>query len=443
MNEWKVASRTSQAGYLISKFGLLFVLAGLFLAAWYGQVVIVILLCLVLSAAGLSRLWSRCSLLGVSCQRSLNMRRIFPGEQIELTLRLANRKVLPLPWIQIDDEIPLRLSPDIPARTGDVPGSGFLSKSAALLWYTGVSWKERLICHKRGYYRLGPTRLTSGDIFGFYPRHITGSTIDHVIVYPRIYPITRLGIPSLFPLGETTIGQRIFEDPLLVIGVRDYNPHDCLRYIHWKATAHRQELKVKVFEPTTTMKVAIFLAIDSFLCEETRIEGDLELDISPDANTDSRQKEVPQNEEDFELGISTAASVASYLIERRSAVGLFANSCLADSGQPVTLLPGSSAGQLVEILEALAKVTSSSSGPFEEFLQAERSNLPWGTTLVFIIYRPSPLLAEVLVSLRESGHKLIVLEVGDAAKSEIPTKLNWHRIGQPGDLALVDTGEKG
>ena len=42
------------AGYLFSRFGLLTMLAALLLAAWYGQVVIVVLLGLVLSAAGIA-----------------------------------------------------------------------------------------------------------------------------------------------------------------------------------------------------------------------------------------------------------------------------------------------------------------------------------------------------------------------------------------------------
>ena len=57
------------AGCLLGTFGLLVVLAGLLLSAWYNQVVIVIILSLLLSAGGLSKLWSRFSLAGVSCQR--------------------------------------------------------------------------------------------------------------------------------------------------------------------------------------------------------------------------------------------------------------------------------------------------------------------------------------------------------------------------------------
>ena len=412
-------SSSRPAGYLLGKFGLLAMLAGLLLAAWYGQVVIVVLLGLVLSAAGLTKLWSRLSLVGVSCQRLLSEQRVFPGEQIELRLRLVNRKLLPLPWIQMDDEIPLKFSSDIPLAASNSPGFGFLSKSAALLWYTGVSWKERLYCNRRGYYQLGPITLTSGDIFGFYPRSVNEPLVDHVIVYPKIFPIAYLGIPSLHPLGETTAERRIFEDPTRAIGVRDYSPGDSRRHIHWKVTARRQELQVKVFEPTTTLKVAIFIAIDSFKAKHGEVYG----------------------EDDFELGISTAASIASYLTEQRSAVGLFVNSRLADSGEPVTLLPGSSTNQLVEILEALAKVTPSSSSPFEEFLQAERTTLPWGTTLVFILYKPSRLLTELLVGLKESGHKLLVLQIGDTEGSETVGAIAWHRIRQPGDFTRVDVEE--
>jgi len=63
---------SQSAGYLLGRFGLIAILAGLLLAAWNGQIVIVILLALVLSAAGLAKLWSHFSLAGVHCQRLLS-----------------------------------------------------------------------------------------------------------------------------------------------------------------------------------------------------------------------------------------------------------------------------------------------------------------------------------------------------------------------------------
>jgi len=330
---------------------------------------------------------------------------------------VVNRKLLPLPWIQLDDEIPVGLIPDVSLSPGNRPGFGFLSKAAALLWYTGVSWRHRLVCNKRGYYTLGPIMVTSGDIFGFYPRSITEPLIDHIIVYPKIFPIAQLGIPSLYPLGETRAKRRIFEGQTRVIGVRDYSPHDSLRHIHWKATARHQNLQVKVFEPTTTLKVALFLAVDSF---------------GHDGAT---------NEEDFELGISTVASIASYVTEQGSPVGLFVNTRLADSGQSARIPPGSGTNQLVSILETLAKVTLFTSGPFEEFLQNERRGLQWGTSLIFILSRPSESLTELLTNLGRNGHKPLVLQIGDQGDSGINYNVAWHNVRHPGNLTGISSKE--
>jgi uncharacterized protein (DUF58 family) len=404
------------AGCLLGKFGLLAILAGLLLAAWFDQVVIVIVLGLALSAAGLSWLWSRLSLARVTCERRLGEHRAFPGENISLAQRLVNRKLLPLPWVQMEFEIPAGLSPLAKTSTG-FNGAPVMSKAAALLWYTGVTWNDHVYCKKRGYYRFGPVTLSSGDIFGFYPRSVIGAEADHLIVYPQIYPVGRPGIPSLHPIGDTPAERRIFEDPVRVIGVRDYDPRDSLRHVHWKASARRQALQVKVFEPTTTLKAAIFLAIDTYL------------------------HNGPEDEVEMELGISAAASFASYLIENRSAAGLFVNSRLADSGLPAGLLPGSRAGQLVEILEALAKVTPAASAPFEDFLAAERHRLPWGTTLLFILSRASPLFKQTISGLKESGHRLAVFQTGAAADGDTPEAVPWHYIRQPGDLADIRGSE--
>lgn len=411
-SETSVDSKTEKhfssqpVGYLLSKFGIVAIVAGLVVAAWYGMIVVVVLLGLVLSAAGLSKLWSRFSLRGVSYQRILSEHRVFPGESVELKLRLVNRKILPLPWIQVDDEIPLGFSSSVPLAPAKRPGNGLLSKTAALLWYTGVSWRHRLHCDKRGYYQLGPTMLTSGDIFGFYPRSATEPLMDHIIVYPKIFPIAQLGIPSVYPLGETKYEKRIFEDPSRVIGVRDYNPYDSLKRIHWKASARHMSLQSKVYEPTTTLKVALFLAVDSFQYHGTF------------------------NYDEFEMGISVAASIANYVSEQGNPVGAYLNTRLADSGQSVRISPNSSESHLVSILEALAKTTFLTSLKFEEFLQDEMKGLPWGTTLVFIMARPSPSLTQLLVSLKEDGHKLLVLQVGEPGETRTEHTLPWHNIGQ-------------
>ena len=410
-------NRSSQpVGYLLSKFGLVALLSGLLLAAWYRQIVVVILLGLALSTAGFAKLWSRFALSRVNCQRLCPENRIFLGEQIELKLRLTNRKLLPLPWIQVDDEVPTGLVPDRALAPSNRPGFCVLSRGAALLWYSGVNWRYYLKGNKRGYYSLGPITLTSGDIFGFYPRSVTLPSIDNVIVYPRIYPVNRSSFPSKFPIGESTAEQKIFEDPVRVIGLRDYRPHDSRRRIHWKASARHQQLQVKVFEPTTTLKLYLFLSVDSFQPGHGEV----------------------LDEDAFELGISIAASIAHHLItEQRSSVGLLVNTLMADSGQPARIPPSSGSGQLVQILEALAKVTPKTFPPFEEFLQNERIRLPWGATLVFIIGRLLPLLEASLARLREQGYRLVVIQVQDGEMKDNRQESDWYYVSKPSDLTKI------
>lgn len=259
--------------------------------------------------------------------------------------------------------------------------------------------------------------VTSGDIFGFYPRSITQPLIDHIIVYPRLFPLAQLGLPSLYPLGETKAERRIFEDPTRTIGVRDYSSQDSLRHVHWKASARHQKLQVRVFEPTTTLKVALFLAVDSF-----------------------QHNDGANSEQDFELGISTVASIANYVVQQRSPVGLFANTCLLDSGQPVRIPPSSSVSQLVNILEALAKVILLPSGSFDEFLESEWGSLPWGTTLIVVISKPSDSLPWWLTRLREAGHKPLVLQVGEQQDGGVDQATTWYNIKPPGDL--IEFGSK-
>src|SRR5512139_1376817 len=132
------------SGYLLQKTSL-YVLGGiLFLAGWKGQTGIVILLGLVISAALLAGLWSRVSLAGVRCRRRIGEGRLFPGESAELVLEIFNRQPLPLPWVKVDDEIPVELARELEPIPATRPGYYLLSRWASILWYRKASWKYRL-----------------------------------------------------------------------------------------------------------------------------------------------------------------------------------------------------------------------------------------------------------------------------------------------------------
>ena len=422
MTESKIASQPEEgrsfsdqpSGYWLHKASL-YVFGGiLFLAAWKGQAGIVILLGLVFSAAGLAALWSRVSLAGIRCRRRVREKRLFPGESTEVTLEIHNRKPLPLPWVKVDDEIPVDLARNLASLPAYRPGYSLLSRWASVLWYRKVSWKYPIHGEKRGYYRLGSLTVTSGDIFGFYPRWRQFASADHVTVYPRIYPIENLEVPSLYPMGEARTRRRIFQDPTRPIGLRDYRPQDSLKHIHWKASARRQELQVKVFEPTTTLKVSLFLAGDGY------------------------PTEGPRSEDEFELAVSTAASIAHHLIDQGTPVGLISNGCQADSGQAIQVSPGGTRDQLMEILEALAKVTRRVKDSSEAFLQRESKSLPSGTTLILVASQIPESLYRLLKTMREEGAELLLLRIGDPKETGMDGMIPSCRIRHPGDLLAIN-----
>ena len=95
---------------------------------------------------------------------------------------------------------------------------------------------------------------------------------------------------------------------------------------------------------------------------------------------------------------------------------------------------------MVSILEALAKVTPVISRPFEEFLRGERIGLPWGTTLIFILSHPSKSLTDMLVSLKASGYKLQVLQVGGEEEVAAGSNIAWRGVRQPADFMKIGGG---
>jgi len=333
--------------------------------------------------------WTRASLKGVTYERKLGERRAFPGEIVDLTLRVANEKLLPLGWLAVED----RWSLALPMQDGEIYASptgqmGFFRTALAVRWFERVSRRYQLRCTRRGFYPFGPVRLRSGDIWGLFRQESVDGHLDWLIVYPQVLPLEALGFPPKEPLGETKAAWRIFEDPSRAVGIRDLRPEDGFRRIHWKASARRQELQVKVFEPTTSRNLVIFLNVATFT---RHWEGTKPLLL--------------------EKTIAVAASVASHGVDDRYMVGLMANGSIPHSDQPIKVLPSRRPDQLARILEALAAVTSFTTSTIEGLLVAESPRLPWGATLVVVTALVTDDLLSALVRLHDVGRRLVLVSL--------------------------------
>jgi uncharacterized protein (DUF58 family) len=352
---------------------------------------LIILATMLLVIIPIAWVWNRISLWRVTYERDLSEHRVFVGETVKLKIRLSNRKLLPLAWIKIDDRFPLVLSPENKTLApSHIPLTAYLSNHAALGAFERAGWDFYLPCKQRGYYTLGPARIRSGDLFGLFERERESGRTDRLIVYPRIKPMEDWGLPPKDPIGEVKARVPLFDDATRPRGARDYRPGDAPKHIHWRASARRGELQVKVYDPTVSFQWVLFVNIASY---EISWQGvDVEL---------------------LERVISFAASLANFAVEQKYAIGLIANGTWPESDQRLKILPSRDPNHLRHILEALAAITSFVTTPIETLMRQESTNLSWGATYVVITGVVTQDLLAEMVGLRRAGRRLALISLDD------------------------------
>jgi len=376
------------------------------LSAVLGHSGLLLIAVAVMTVAPLAWLWNRFVLRRVEYTRTFENERAFAGERVGVTVAVTNRKPLPVPWLRIDDAFP----DDLPVigrelKPSSIPKRAYLSHAVTLGPYERVRWRYEIDCVKRGFYFFGPVELHSGDIFGFFSQQQRLDAPGRLIVYPQVRPLPELGFPGKNPFGEQKATLRIFEDPSRTIGVREYHPEDSMRRVHWKATARHGELQVRVYEPTVTQVLAVFLNVATFPQPWLGV--------------------IPERQEH---AISVAASIAYHATERRFAVGLIANGSVPQSDQPIRVLPGRAPDQLMRILEALAAVTGFATSTIEQLLAAESPSLPWGATLVVVTAVVTEELLAEMARLRDAGRRLVLVSIDPQFTGEGPEGIVTYHL---------------
>ncbi len=353
------------------------------------QVPLALISMLFLMAGGVSRLWNRYCLNRIDFQRRFSQSRIFFGEETVYEVEINNRKLLPLPWVQIDDELPERVTLLKGKAIPIVSDRVVLSSIFPINLYHRVRRRFPVRCLQRGVFTFGPTVIRSGDIFGFFYKEKQIETLDHLFVYPRLVPLEKLGIPSRQFFGDIRIKRHLFRDPVLTAGVRDYIPGDSLKRIHWKSTARLGKLQTKVYEPTTTVDISLFL--------------------------DVRTLKAPlwgSNYQLQELGIITAASIARHALEAGFRVGLYVNQITRFTKGIIRVPHSQHPDQMIRVLEALAQIHQIETTPIDLFIRQEAANLPWASTLVVISAQPSGDVMSALLDLKRVGRSVSLVKVG-------------------------------
>jgi hypothetical protein len=309
------------------------------------------------------------SLKGITYKRFFDRERAFQGDEIAMVEVIENRKLLPLPWVRIESIIDPALKffkyTDLRIRYGKYHYSFF-----NLGPYKRIRRTHHIRCTKRGYYESGIASLTCGDLFpsrdlfSQYPPDGKG-----ILVYPLPARMSDIPMDCRKWIGDLIVRRWIVPDPFLIRGVRDYAPGDPMNRINWKTSAKQNALQVHTMDASADPRLLILL----------NINGSYDR-YPPVMDTDAAEQ-----------GISTAATIASYILSRGMEAGIGVN-C---PGLPY-LPPKSGSFQERSVLKLLARAEIEYQISFVKYLDDITADLKGISDLLIISPYTNPKIESII-----------------------------------------------
>jgi len=219
-------------------------------------------------------------------------------------------RILPPATPHAGDEVAVRLLARVTSAAGSPAGRwedetppGFEGEAAGPFPAVPGSWSgadrtvaldHRLRATTRGVHWLGPFRMRVTDPFGLARRTVEWGEQSRIVVAPRIVELAPLGAVTgrsggAHPMPANRYGQG-FDD----LVARPWMPGDTMRRIHWRASAHRDELMVRQEEREASPDARVVL--------DRGVER-----YSPAASG------APGSDPAFEAAVSAAVSAAARL----------------------------------------------------------------------------------------------------------------------------------
>ncbi len=307
------------------------------------------------------------------------------GDRLEERFTLENHGWASCLWIEIEDQS------NLPGYQADLV-TGVEGRSH-------TEWRTESVCSHRGLFTIGPTRLTTGDPFGIFTLQIQDPASRLVIVVPPIVPLPAIEVAPGGRSGSGRPRQNAPERTVSASTVRQYVPGDNLHAIHWKTTARRDNLFVRIFDGTPT--------------GDWRIILDLDQAVQAGEAWDSTE----------EHGVVLAASLADRGLRMHRSVGLAVN-----GSENTWLPPQSGDNQRWDILRALA-VVHPSERSLGDFLRLVEPDIRANTSLVLITPSRDESWFKALLPLLWRGVIPTVLLLDKDSFSPPPSHL--HRRSKP------------
>ncbi|MBM7573720.1 uncharacterized protein (DUF58 family) [Aquibacillus albus] len=223
---------------------------------------------------------------------------------------------------------------------------------------------------KRGSYTFEETECSTGDLLNLFEHKSSLQLPLSFNVYPRTVHIDNWPYVSSFRKAiRQTSASKYQKETIEMDGIRDYVHGDRLSIIHWNASAKTGDLKAKEFIRESVPNILIL--IDQYYASY-------------------------HDEEQFELAVSTAASIIRYIRNHQIPVGLFLPGKQIRFYEP---RPGVTYSHRLE--EHLLHVDKNGEIPIEEVLLNQKLKQLQGSLVIVITPEASDSLFQRLQGLKK------------------------------------------
>ncbi|MBI5962806.1 MAG: DUF58 domain-containing protein [Chloroflexi bacterium] len=310
-----------------------------------------------------SWVWTRWAVKGLRVNRNARIERANVGDIFEEKFEVINNSRAIVPWIEIINQslIPFGAGSRVFTYVGGHQNQVYLART----WLT-----------RRGGFPLGPTRISTGDPFGFFSTSKEIAPKQTLIVFPVIFEIKSFIFPPGLLPGGQVIRRKSSDITPHAAGVREYVHGDAMKRIHWPTSARRNQLMVKEFEQDPQAEIWLYLDSqkDVHYSKPHQVE-----EVSVEAMMFRKRPKFKLPPSTLEYSISITASLAHYFIGQRRAVGY------VSAGQTFSVLSAEhSERQEAKILETLAFVEANGSLSIAALVAVQASQLPQGSSVILV-----------------------------------------------------------
>ncbi len=264
-----------------------------------------------------SYFWLRLQVPRLSIKRRVVNQVLLVGDELEVESIFANSSVIPVTWCMVAEKV---------SEYQRVASE----RIVACMAMSHSGWTEKHTCQRRGRLQLGPTELVLGDPIGLFQATREFTESSQILVHPRVIFLPEISSPQRSLRGNVQRRRRMKADAKAPT-VRQYDPSDSHRLIHWPSTAHLGELMVAELESEPGARLTVVLNLNGQDHVGEGAEGTLEFSIS--------------------VAGSLVAQTVNSSDQRQC--GLL---CAENSSKVSSLAPGQGAGHLWSALRILAGV---------------------------------------------------------------------------------------